>query len=165
MVGSSPVTIKILNGSLDYEDPNHRKFIMLIIAKELYTSPQLSSTATITVTVTDANDNSPSFDLKSYSAVVSEMAPPGTLVTTIVAKDRDSGRFGENGIVYELLGEGAEKFVVNNRTGTVTVNDCNSLNLEGCLDFETMPEYSLLFKVCYLNRIRSENHEIFILGH
>ncbi|KAF5276236.1 hypothetical protein FQR65_LT04041 [Abscondita terminalis] len=144
--GSSEAAIQVVNSSLDYEDPNQRKFIILAIAKELYTNPKLSSTATITVTVFDANDNFPTFDQKSYTAVVSEVAAPGSLVTTILAKDRDSGSFGEFGIIYSISGEGSEKFDVNNRTGVITVAECEEPGHLVCLDYESKSVYSLTYK-------------------
>lgn len=76
------------------------------------------------VTVTDTNDNRPTFQEDSYSFNVSEMAPSGHTIATIVAKDLDSGRFGTDGIRYSLSGTGAELFNVNDRTGTITVADC-----------------------------------------
>ncbi|XP_066259350.1 cadherin-87A isoform X1 [Euwallacea similis] len=144
-VGSTPVSIKVTNNNLDYEDPNQRKFIILAVARELYTEKKLSSTSTITVTVSDVNDNAPSFDQHSYSAVVSEIASSGTLVTTIVAKDRDTGRFGENGLIYKLSGSGVDLFTVNNRTGAVTVAFCDTVGVAPCLDYETKSEYNLQF--------------------
>lgn len=144
-IGSTPVTIRVANSSLDYEDFNQRKFIILVLAKELYTEEKLSSTATVTVTVADVNDNAPNFDQESYFATISEMATPGTLVTTITASDRDSGKFGENGIIYALTGNGASKFIVNNRTGAITVGNCNETGKPSCLDYETKPEYQLQF--------------------
>ncbi|GLV42165.1 Cadherin 87A, partial [Carabus blaptoides fortunei] len=144
--GSTPVSIRVSNGSLDYENPNQRKFIVLVVAEEVYTNPRLSSTATVTVSITDANDNAPTFDNEVYTATVSETASPGTLVTTITAKDRDSGRFGENGIIYQLFGNGAERFSVNNRTGVITVAHCDDPGNEECLDFETKPVYFLSYK-------------------
>lgn len=146
-IGSTPVTIRVGNNSLDYEDPNKRKFIILAVATEIFTAEKLSSTATITVTVTDINDNAPTFDQDSYSVSISEMSVPGTLVATIVAKDRDSGRFGENGVIYKLAGSGANKFTVNNKTGVVTVAFCEEIGKPKCLDFETQPEYQLQFIV------------------
>lgn len=145
--GSTQVVIRVSNSSLDYENPNQRKFIVLVIAKEVYTKEMLSSTATVTVTVSDANDNAPQFDYENYSASISEMSSPGTLVTSIVAKDRDSGKFGENGIIYQLTGNGADKFAVNNRTGTITVAFCEHPGSSDCLDYETKSEYFLSFKV------------------
>lgn len=144
--GSTPVSIRVSNGSLDYENPNQRKFIILVVAEEVFTNPKLSSTATVTVSITDANDNPPSFDSESYSATVSETASPGTLVTTITAKDRDSGRFGENGLIYQLFGNGAERFAVNNRTGVITVAVCDNPGSEKCLDYETKHDYYLSYR-------------------
>jgi hypothetical protein len=144
---SSPVTIRVANSSLDYEDLNQRKFIILALAKELYTEEGLSSTATVTVTVTDINDNAPTFDQEGYSAAISEVSSPGTPVITITARDRDSGNFGENGIFYHVSGSGSERFVVHNRTGTVTVADCERPGESPCLDFEDKPEFHLQFIV------------------
>jgi hypothetical protein len=143
--GSSPLTIRVANSSLDYEDLNQRKFIILALAKELYTEEGLSSTATVTVTVTDINDNAPTFDQEGYSAAISEVSSPGTPVITITARDRDSGNFGENGIFYHVSGSGSERFVVHNRTGTVTVADCERPGESPCLDFEDKPEFHLQF--------------------
>ncbi len=61
--GFSQVNIRVGNGTLDYENPNQRKFIVLVIAEETDTKPKLSSTATITITVLDANDNKPMFEI------------------------------------------------------------------------------------------------------
>ncbi|KAK7790843.1 hypothetical protein R5R35_010718 [Gryllus longicercus] len=144
--GSTSVSIRVANGSLDYENPNQRKFIVLVIAEESQTNPRLSSTATVTVTITDANDNAPQFDRDAYTASIIETASPNTVVTTITAKDRDSGHFGENGIIYSLFGEGAENFTVNNKTGVITVAECPSPGASPCLDFETRPVYYLSYK-------------------
>lgn len=80
-----------------------------VIAEETLTNPRLSSTATVVVSVTDTNDNPPKFDQEAYTALVSETANPGTVVTTIAATDRDTGMFGTDGIKYSLFGNGAEK--------------------------------------------------------
>jgi len=144
--GSTSVSIRVANGSLDYENPNQRKFILLVIAEEKNTNPRLSSTATVIVSIADANDNVPIFPQQQYTAAVSEMASPGTLVTTITATDRDSGQFGENGIVYQLSGADADKFFVNNKTGVITVADCPTPGSKNCLDFETKQNYYLTYK-------------------
>jgi len=124
VTGYSQVNIRVANGTLDYENPNQRKFIVLVVAEETDTNPKLSSTATITVSVLDANDNKPSFEQESYSATVSEAALPGQYITTITAKDVDSGSFGDAGIRYSLSGTGAELFHVNDQTGVITLADC-----------------------------------------
>lgn len=128
VTGSSQVSIRVANGTLDYENPNHRKFIVLIIAEETETSPKLSSTATLTVSIADANDNRPSFEHEAYSATISETATAGQLITTITAKDMDSGSFGDQGIRYLLSGTGSELFDVDAITGAITVAKCPKTN-------------------------------------
>uniref|UniRef100_A0A1I8MKU3 Cadherin domain-containing protein n=1 Tax=Musca domestica TaxID=7370 RepID=A0A1I8MKU3_MUSDO len=125
VTGFSQVHIRVANGTLDYENPNQRKFIVLVIAEETDTNPKLSSTATITVSVLDVNDNKPMFEEQSYSASISESALPGQYITTITAKDLDSGNYGDAGIRYSLSGNGAELFDVNEKTGVITLADCH----------------------------------------
>lgn len=126
VTGTSQVSIRVANGSLDYENVNQRKFIVLIYAEETLTNPKLSSTATLTVSITDVNDNFPQFEQESYTAMVSETASPGQYITTITASDMDSGEFGDQGIRYMLNGTGAELFRVDPITGTITVAECPS---------------------------------------
>ncbi|XP_045467864.1 cadherin-87A isoform X2 [Harmonia axyridis] len=144
-VGRTKVQIRIANASIDYENPNQRKFLIYAVAREILTDEKLSSTATITITVTDVNDHSPTFEEQSYNSTISETASPGTLVTTITANDEDGGHFGSDSILYNLEGPGSEKFSINNRTGTVTVAECITPGSGICLDFETKSEYTLEF--------------------
>lgn len=124
VVGSSQVSIRVSNGTLDYENPNQRKFIVLVIAEEEGTAERLSATATLTVTITDTNDNRPVFDADTYSVEVPETAEGGHVVATITARDLDSGVFGTDGLRYSLSGTGAELFRVDNRTGVISVAEC-----------------------------------------
>ena len=80
----------------------------------------------MTVSVTDANDNRPVFDQESYSISVSETANAGQLITTITAKDLDSGKFGDQGIRYSLSGTGANLFHVDQITGAISVANCSA---------------------------------------
>ncbi|KAJ8718783.1 hypothetical protein PYW07_016339 [Mythimna separata] len=143
--GSASVTLR-LNSSLDYEDPNQRKFILEVIAEELHTSPRLSSKASVTISLTDVNDNAPQFADEPYSATVAESAPAGTRVASVRATDRDTGRFGTEGIVYQLSGNGAELFRVDNRSGLITVAPCPTPGQAPCLDYETRKDYFLQYK-------------------
>ena len=63
----------------------------------------------------------------------------------ITAKDRDSGMFGSEGILYELAGSGSEMFSVDPRTGAISVSECASPGTGGCLDYEQTQEYFLSF--------------------
>ncbi|KAL4711580.1 hypothetical protein ACJJTC_003597 [Scirpophaga incertulas] len=143
--GTAPVTLR-LGAPLDYEDPNQRKFIIEVIAEELDTEPRLSSKASVTVTLSDVNDHAPQFPSPPYAAAVAEAAPAGTLLAVIAATDRDTGRFGTDGIVYQLSGGGAELFTVDNRTGAISVAPCDTPGLAPCLDLETRRDYFLQYK-------------------
>ncbi|CAH0398993.1 unnamed protein product [Chilo suppressalis] len=143
--GSASVTLR-LNSSLDYEDPNQRKFILEVIAEELHTLPRLSSKASVTISLIDVNDNAPQFTEEPYSATVAEAAAAGTKVAIVKATDRDTGRFGTEGIVYNLSGNGAELFRVDNRTGLITVAPCPTPGQAPCLDYETRKDYFLQYK-------------------
>ncbi|KAG8178249.1 hypothetical protein JTE90_000350 [Oedothorax gibbosus] len=144
--GSTSVSIRVSNGPLDYENPNQRKYILLVVAKEAFTSPQLSGTGTVTVNILDTNDNVPKFEKQEYKANVIENAPPGTVVDTITASDRDTMIFGENGIIYSIFGNGAEKFQVGETSGVITVSPCPTPGSGNCLDFETRPTYYLSYQ-------------------
>nr|UZM07820.1 cadherin 1 [Geocoris pallidipennis] len=141
--GSTAVSIRTRNGPLDYENPNNRKFILLVIAEETDTTQKLSSTATVTVEITDANDNSPEFDREAYSANVDETAQPGEPVFTAAATDIDTGAFGTKGIVYNLVGHGAESFEIDKKTGVISVAPCDTPGIPPCLDYETKSTYYL----------------------
>ena len=52
-----------------------------MVATEEKTKKRLSSSATITVEVEDLNDNSPVFDLDSYTQTISENSVPGNFLT------------------------------------------------------------------------------------
>lgn len=144
--GSTSVSIRIVKGPLDYENPNQRKFILLVVAEEAFTNPKLSSTATVTVNVQDINDNAPVFEEDSYTASIIEDASPGSVVTTIVATDRDTSPHGESGLMYSLLGNGADKFHVDPSSGVVTVAPCETPGRGNCLDFESRPSYFLSYQ-------------------
>ncbi|XP_008579802.1 PREDICTED: protocadherin-16 [Galeopterus variegatus] len=84
-------------------------------------SPPRSTTGTVHIVVLDLNDNSPTFLQASGAAggglpiQVPDRVPPGTLVTTLQAKDPDEG---ENGtILYTLTGPGSELFSLHPHSG------------------------------------------------
>ncbi|XP_055358409.1 protocadherin-15 isoform X2 [Betta splendens] len=80
---------------------------------------QQSSPVTVNILVIDANDNTPTFAKVSYSVEVFTDMQPGQLVLQLSAADADEGL---NGIVtYEILTGDHGDFVINNRTGHITV--------------------------------------------
>jgi len=74
--------------------------------------PALTSTATLSVTVQDVNDNSPVFNPYDTEYPVEEDANVGTLIATIAATDADLEDFGL--VVYT--------FDVSNDDGKLAIN-------------------------------------------
>lgn len=79
--------------------------IKQVIASEPSEKYDLTSTATLTIQVTDVNDNPPEFDNNAYTLTVNETATPGTIIGVVKATDRDSNP----NIVYKLSGPSADK--------------------------------------------------------
>lgn len=133
----------IVEKALDYENPNHRQFITMVVAEK--GQVQSASTATVTININDVNDNFPKFTKESYDARVSEVAPPGTAIMTIIAVDSDSENYGTQGIRYSLSGNGAEKFRVDETSGRIFVAECENPGRKPCLDHEDQKLYQLIY--------------------
>lgn len=73
-------------------------------------SPPLTSNTTLTVAVTDVNDNPPQFNSTTYTFFVSENLPPLSQVGVFEVTDLDSGAAAEN--ILTLAGQGSERFSV-----------------------------------------------------
>ena len=82
--------------------------------------PPLSSQVSVTVVVSDVNDNPPVFNQLLYEAYVSELAPRGHFVTCVQASDADSSDFDK--LEYTIL-SGNEKlmFMLDKATGIITL--------------------------------------------
>uniref|UniRef100_A0A8C3GMR2 Cadherin-23 n=1 Tax=Cairina moschata TaxID=8855 RepID=A0A8C3GMR2_CAIMO len=95
----------------------------------------------LVISIADENDNHPLFTQSSYQAEVMENSPPGTPLTVlngpVLALDGDQGI---NAVVtYELLGTSPDLFVINNRTGVISVKP------GGVIDREALPDPLLEF--------------------
>ncbi|KAK2702789.1 hypothetical protein QYM36_018611, partial [Artemia franciscana] len=87
---------------------------LAVIAKD-QGSPQLSSTAFVTVVVLDVNDNPPEFESKTYFSAVPEDAHLGTEVIKVFATSLDAGVNAE--IIYSILrGNEHRKFTIDPNT-------------------------------------------------
>ncbi|XP_016298683.1 protocadherin gamma-B4-like, partial [Sinocyclocheilus anshuiensis] len=99
-------------------------------------SPQKSGTVKISVTVIDANDNTPAFSQSVYRVSLAENAAIGTVVLTVSATDKDKGSYGE--VTYSFSqssGKDVDLFRIDENTGEICVN--------GLLDYEKSKQYEL----------------------
>ena len=124
----------ILTGSLDRETA---EMIELTITARDNITPFLSSTVQLTITVSDINDNAPTFDSQYYFIEVAEDLIIGDEVTTVTALDIDSA--GNAHVVYNIL-QLEEIFYINSGTGLI------STLVE--LDHETEPLLEVVVQAC-----------------
>ncbi|XP_055498710.1 protocadherin-1-like isoform X3 [Leucoraja erinacea] len=104
--------------ALDYEKV--QEYLIQIVAVDAG-NPPLSSTNTLTVKVTDANDNSPIFAQNHMQVGILENNRPPTTLLRVAATDADSGSNAE--LIYSLQPDPAIQglFQINPNTGEVRV--------------------------------------------
>ncbi|ODM94994.1 Protein dachsous [Orchesella cincta] len=102
-----------LKGALDREVKDH--YMVRVIATD-HGSPALSSTAVISITVTDENDHAPLFEQKLFKFSLEENNKPGTVVGEVRAVDED---IGDNGAVFYSLQPPHGDFQIDARTGII----------------------------------------------
>ncbi|XP_058141802.1 protocadherin alpha-C1 isoform X11 [Dasypus novemcinctus] len=111
----------LTDGPLDREQIS--EYEVLIIASD-GGLPPLSTRKTLTVSVADVNDNTPSFPQEQQELFVAENNGPGTSLGRVFAQDSD---LGENGLVfYKLLDISSEEpppsslVMVESSSGAIT---------------------------------------------
>jgi hypothetical protein len=87
----------VLTAPLDYESCSEYD---LVIGAQDGGIPQRTANLTLKLLVLDANDNAPVFDRAEYLLSVSEDVAVMSNVLTVIASDRDSGRYGR--VTYTL---------------------------------------------------------------
>ncbi|OPJ79490.1 protocadherin-15 isoform B [Patagioenas fasciata monilis] len=80
---------------------------------------QESAPVTVNILVIDANDNSPTFSNISYNVKIYTDMRPGEGVIKLTAVDADEGPNGQ--IAYEILAGDQGDFIINDRTGLITI--------------------------------------------
>ncbi|XP_023269184.1 cadherin-related family member 1-like isoform X2 [Seriola lalandi dorsalis] len=114
--------------TLDYETtPTH---FVTVVAKDgggKYKGKHqvLTSTATITVNVIDAQDMPPCFVGTPYFGYVYEVSVPGSEIFTVYAKDGDQGN--PNPIHYSIMNGSDGVFNINSTSGCITLTTYPSL--------------------------------------
>ncbi|XP_055081161.1 protocadherin-23 [Periophthalmus magnuspinnatus] len=101
--------------------------------------PPLNSTAFVTVSVTDCNDNAPKFSNTEYHIQVSENSVVGTRLVQVHAYDPD---VGANGLVrYDIVsGNSKQHLTINSQSGVLAVNQS--------LDYEEDSKYTVTVRAC-----------------
>ncbi|XP_056294830.1 protocadherin alpha-3-like [Pseudoliparis swirei] len=124
----------VTKSPLDRESQS--KYDVTIIAKDAG-QPSLSSEKTISVVVSDVNDNSPEFSLSPYTFYVTEANEPGASVFSVRAFDRDET---DNALIsYHILRDGSKD---NKVTSFLNINTENGdiLALKS-FDFESLKTF------------------------
>ncbi|XP_044155596.1 protocadherin-15 [Bufo gargarizans] len=80
---------------------------------------QESSPVTVNIIVIDANDNTPTFSSISYNIKIYTDMAPGESIIKLTAVDADEGANGQ--IIYEILAGAQGQFVINSKTGVITI--------------------------------------------
>ncbi|CAI5652140.1 unnamed protein product [Oreochromis niloticus] len=124
----------VTKSSLDREKQS--QYELTITAKDAG-QPQLSSEKTISVAVSDVNDNRPEFSLSPYTFYVTEGNNPGASVFSVKASDRDENDNAR--ISYHIIRDGSEE---NKVTSFLNINNDNGdvLALKS-FDFETLKTF------------------------
>ncbi len=109
------------------------EYDITLVAKDMG-QPSLSSLKTITVLISDVNDNSPEFSYSPYSFYVMENNVPGKFLFFVSASDKDSN---ENAIVsYQIWRESSKE---NKYMSFVNINSENGeIYALKSFDFETV---------------------------
>ncbi|XP_063784645.1 protocadherin gamma-C5-like isoform X14 [Pseudophryne corroboree] len=87
----------VTDGNLDREKLS--QYTIELTASDLG-SPPLYSKITVILSVTDINDNAPTFTQSTYNAFIKENSDPGTLLCTVSAIDLDEG--DNSDLVYSI---------------------------------------------------------------
>lgn len=116
---------------LDYD--SIQEYRLNITATDLGFEPK-QAVATLTVNVSDINDNPPTFNQSLYEVSLPENSQPNSFVFKVVARDVDSPKYAV--IQYRILGgSGKEHFAIQQDTGVITSKIS--------FDYEEANEYSL----------------------
>ena len=127
-----------LKNALDYETI-HKSFNFEVVATDSSTFPE-SSSSTISISVTDVNDNSPYCNPSVYVVTFSEDTGTETQIAKLNCNDTDSARNAE--LSYDIISVNSLQ-----SDGKFSVNSEGSITLESPLDFEAMQSYNIIVGV------------------
>ncbi|KAK2158072.1 hypothetical protein LSH36_178g06015 [Paralvinella palmiformis] len=129
----------VLGSYLDYDTSPQSYTLTLDVYDNSGSSPYLQDTLILTLTLTDVNDNTPTFTQNTYTLAISEDVGDGFVVTTVTANDADSGSNAD--VIYVIdSGDGIDQFTIDNVTGTIRTASPQTL------DREVKDTYTLMIK-------------------
>lgn len=116
---------------LDFE--NTKEYKINIIATDTGFEPKQSK-ASLSIMLTDINDNPPIFNQTLFNVFILENSPPGSIVSQMIAKDLDSPK---NAIIHYSIsgGTGENLFYCNSTSGVIYSKQV--------FDYEKEKNYSL----------------------
>ncbi|XP_059476479.1 cadherin-related tumor suppressor [Neocloeon triangulifer] len=132
LVNTASFDIVRVNGVLDREQLN--KYNLTLVATDSGT-PQRSAIAFLIIYVNDINDHEPVFAKTEYSAVLSELAPVGTFVASIIASDEDTGV--NSNIFYAFVAGNEHRwFDIDSDSGLVTTRAALDREVQGTVELK-----------------------------
>ncbi|XP_037833227.1 protocadherin alpha-7 isoform X13 [Kryptolebias marmoratus] len=124
----------VTKSSLDRETQSN--FVITVVATDAG-QPSLSCEKTISVVVSDVNDNSPKFLLSPYTFYVTEGNDPGASVFSVKAVDHDE--YENAHIAYQILREAGQD---NNLVSFLNINpETGDIVALKSFDFETLKTF------------------------
>ncbi|XP_036445151.1 protocadherin Fat 4 [Colossoma macropomum] len=116
----NPATGQIITSSL-LDRETRSSYQLLVVASDGGQPTPLSSSAMVSVVVTDINDNPPRFHHHPYVTHIPASTSPGSLVFAVTVTDEDSGSNSQ--LHYSLSGRNSEKFKIDPVRGAITASE------------------------------------------
>ncbi|XP_076130156.1 protocadherin gamma-C5-like [Alosa pseudoharengus] len=105
-------------------------------------SPSLSTRKTISISISDTNDNPPVFSQKSYTVYVKENCTPGSMLFSVSATDPDIAKNAQ--ISYSILDSASQEFPVSSY---VYINSDNgSIFSMHSFDYEKLKVFQIVIQ-------------------
>ena len=111
---------------------------LVVIANNSLSSRVFHSNVTVNITVTDLNDQHPSFSRTYIDIYIPENVTIGSAVYNVTAVDLDLGTGGE--VSYAIIAGNGERVFMLDATGVLSINET--------LDYETKSLYSIAVQAC-----------------
>ncbi|XP_072352111.1 protocadherin-23 [Scyliorhinus torazame] len=105
--------------SIKQLDHEAEPFVLLTVESQT-SSSLMSSSTQANITITDVNDNAPTFHQESEIIIISKSTVPGTVIYIAHAEDKDSGSNGM--VVYSLQNDYKQIFTIDYIHGTLYLN-------------------------------------------